>query len=98
MSLPFDAMRFFRPRPAVESDPEDTALNDANELLDFAATSYYRKFIDWLENESFRPLKVGDPNIMLQSAVRANTLREIRATLVSRVAHARAAASEPTEE
>lgn len=87
-----DFMRFFRPRVADITDYEAEVLNQANELLDFAATAYYEKFLAWLDKESSRPLKVGDHMDMIQSAVRANTLREIRDTLVRRVANARSAA------
>lgn len=93
-----DFARFFR-RPAVDPlDPDAEMLNQANELIDFASTSYYAKFVDWLDREAGKPLKVGDHMDMIQSAVRANTLREIRATLVSRVSRARAAAMQIVED
>jgi len=87
-----DFARFFFRRPVEEIDPDADILNKANELLDFAATTYYQKFLEYLDKESSRPLKVGDHMDMIQSAVRANTLREIRDTLVRRVSNARSAA------
>jgi len=88
-----DFGRFFRPRPVESIDPDAELLNSANELLDFSATPYYAKFIEWLEREANRPMKVGDHMVMIQSAVRANTLKEIRDTLVRRVSNARSAAT-----
>jgi hypothetical protein len=93
-----DFGRFFR-RPAVEElDVDSEILNQANELLDFSSTVYYSKFLEYLDKESSRPLKVGDHMDMIQSAVRANTLREIRDTLVRRVANARSAAMQTEDE
>lgn len=86
-----DFARFFRTRP---DDEDAERLNTINELLDFGATSYFPKFIVWLENEANRPFSIGDHMQMIQAAVRANTLREVRATLVKRVEHARAALTE----
>ena len=88
-----DFGRFFRPRVEEVVDVETEILNDANEILDFANTSYYAKFMAYLDKEAGRPLKVGDHMDMIQSAVRANTLREIRDTMVRRVSNARAAAT-----
>lgn len=87
-----DFARFFRRQMVEEIDPDTDMLNKANELLDFAATAYYERFLAYLDKESSRPLKVGDHMDMIQSAVRANTLREIRDTLVRRVSNARSAA------
>jgi hypothetical protein len=87
-----DFARFFRRQTVEEIDPDTDMLNKANELLDFAATVYYERFLAYLDKESSRPLKVGDHMDMIQSAVRANTLREIRDTLVRRVSNARSAA------
>ena len=89
--------RFFRPQ-AEELDDEAEQINRLNEVLDFGDTSYYSKFISWLENEANKPLTIGDHGDMIQSAVRANTLREVRDTLVKRVEHARSAAREIVEE
>jgi hypothetical protein len=89
--------RFFRPQ-AEELDDEAEQINRINELLDFAATAYYPKMIQWLEDEANRPLAVGNHSDMIQSAVRANTLREIRDTLVRRIEHARSAAREIVED
>lgn len=83
-----DFRRFFRPK---ELDDDAEQANLANEVLDFAATSYFPKFLAWLDREAGKPLKVGDHMDMIQSAVRANTLREIRDTLVRRIENARAA-------
>lgn len=88
--------RFFRPH-AEELDDESDQINRINEILDFADASYYGTFISWLEAEANRPLTIGDHGDMIQSAVRANTLREIRDTLVRRVDHARSAAREIVE-
>lgn len=92
-----DFRRFFRPQ-VEPTDPDADLLNRANELLDFGNTAYYAKFLEWLDREASRPLKVGDHMDMIQSAVRANTLREIRSTLVRRVSDARAAAQQIAEE
>ncbi len=90
-------MRFFRPR--VEPlDHDAELLNKANEILDFAATAYFAKFMEWLDREAAKPLKVGDHMDMIQSAVRANTLREIRSALARRVSDARDAAQQVSEE
>jgi hypothetical protein len=93
-----DFARFFRRQAVEEIDPDTDMLNKANELLDFASTAYYEKFLAYLDKESSRPLKVGDHMDMIQSAVRANTLREIRDTLVKRVANARSAAMQTEDE
>ena len=87
-----DFARFFRRQVVEEIDPDTDMFNKANEFLDFAATVYYERFLAYLDKESSRPLKVGDHMDMIQSAVRANTLREIRDTMVRRVANARSAA------
>lgn len=93
-----DYLRFFRPK--IEPlDPDAEMFNKANELIDFANTAYYVKFISWLEEEIMKPTVVSkDLTVNTESAVRANTLKEIRSTLVRRVASARAAATRVAEE
>ena len=89
---------FFNPfRRHPSDDGERNELVVESEILEFANTSYFPKLLVWLEKEAARPLKIGDHSQMIQSAVRANTLREIRDTLVKRVEFARAAMSEDTE-
>ena len=88
--------RFFR--APQQLDDEAKSRNAIDELLNFGATSYYPKLLAWLEKEAASPLKVGNHLDMIQSAVRANTLREVRDTLVKRVEHARAAASAEGED
>jgi len=93
-----DFARFFRPSSEAV-DPDAEALGQANELLDFASTAYFPKFIGWLEAEALRPMKISkDSTDLIESAVRANTLKEIRDTLVRRVSHARAAAVQILED
>lgn len=91
-----DFSRFFAKRE--QADEDTSRVNAINEMLDFAATSYFPKYIQWLEKEANRPLLVGDHMQMIQSAVRANTLREIRDTLVKRVEQARAAMADDEEQ
>lgn len=87
-----DYAHLFNPfRRKQRSDDADAGLYSEAEVLEFASTAYYQKFVGWLEREAMRPLKIGGHEEMIQSAVRANTLREIRDTLVRRVEVARAA-------
>lgn len=93
-----DFLRFFRPQ-VDPLDPDADLLNQANEILDFANTAYFGKFMEWLDREAGKPLKIGDHMDLIQSAVRANTLREIRSALARRVSSARDAAQQiATEE
>lgn len=78
-------------------EPEDNELLVHHEVLEFAETAYFKKFVDWLDREAFSPLNVGNEVDIIQSAVRANTLREIRNTLVKQVERARAATMEGEE-
>jgi len=84
--------RFFASPQVEELDVDAEVLNQANELLDFSSTTYFTKFMDYLDREASKPLKVGDHMDMIQSAVRSNTLREIRTTMLRRVSNARSAA------
>jgi hypothetical protein len=93
-----DYLRFFRPKPE-STDDLSRLLNNCNEVLDFANTAHFPKFIAWLEREALRPMKISkDASEMIESAVRANTLKEIRDTYVRRVSDARAAATQIAEE
>jgi len=88
-----DFADFFNPfrRRVGEVDPDIEQINKSAEVLEFAATPYYQKYIDWLYREATKPFIIGNHSDMIQSAVRANTLREIRDTLVKQVELARAA-------
>jgi len=87
-----DFGKYFRRDEVEVVDHDAELLNEANEILDFSNTAYFTKFLAYLDKEASRPLKVGDHMDMIQSAVRANTLREIRDTMVRRISSARSAA------
>jgi len=86
-----DYTRFFRRSTVVSVEPaveQESVL--AEEIVAFGALPYFAKFVAWLDAEAFRPLKIGNQLDMVQAAVRANTLREIREHLVKEIARARA--------
>jgi len=76
MNNPF--RRFF------EGDEEKavaTSLDNAHEVLAFAGTAYFEKFMAYLEAEGDRPLDTADPTAMIKSAARINAFKEIRTYL-----------------
>jgi hypothetical protein len=97
IAAPDPFKRFFRMVRNQPQDVEATVSAEVHELLDFANTAYYPKFLAYLDREAAKPLKVGDHMDMIQSAVRSNTLRDIHSTLVRWVMHARSAVQQEEE-
>ena len=53
----------------------------AGEAIMAERTAFVERLMEYLQEEADRPIKLGDTNTMLESAVRANTFKEIRAKL-----------------
>lgn len=66
---------YFTP-PAEEQAEPDVA--EANVVMEFARSEYRVRLLAWLDREGSKPFSVGDHMTMIQTAVRANTIREIK--------------------
>jgi hypothetical protein len=64
---------------------DKAAFQEAIDVLDFSQTPYYGRLLTWLEEQAAQPLVVGDHLDMVRSAVRANTMREVRRHLLRSV-------------
>lgn len=64
-----------------EDDEEDYQEDKARQIIEFEGIPYYRDFRSYLISEIQAPLKVSDHASMIQSAVRANTFKEILAKI-----------------
>ncbi len=73
--------KYFEDRVAVD-------LTDCYEVVEFAKTMYYPKFLAYLERGSDEPLKVAGDLAIVRSAERINTFKEIRAHLKRQVKEA----------
>lgn len=64
----------------VEEDQggQSSEVSKASEILAAADMPYFRRLLDYIENEADRPVKIGGSDILLESAVRSNTFKEIR--------------------
>jgi hypothetical protein len=70
-----DFSRFFR---RDEELAERARYATWTELIDWASQSYHAKFLDWLEGEASKSVRVSESHMeMVKAAVRANTLREV---------------------
>jgi len=87
--------RFFRDE---EDDRQQEVLSEAHSLLKWASEPYFPVFLGFLEREAAKPLVVGDHMELVKQAVRANTLREIRADLLRKVNLAQAAIAQTRED
>jgi hypothetical protein len=68
--------RFFRDEDAVA---DDATYAVAREAVDWVSQPYHEKFCKWLDDEASKPFQIGqDQMALIQAAVRANTLREVR--------------------
>jgi hypothetical protein len=76
-----------------ELEEERKAREDAHEVLAWARHPYFKKHIASLERMANEPLPIGDNDNLVQAAVRANVLREVRADLLKLVDRAKAAIS-----
>ncbi len=75
---------FFSGLFANDEDVEDdvgAARAHAGELVLAERTPFVERFMEYLQEEADRPVKIGDQMSMVESAVRANTFKEIRAKL-----------------
>jgi len=71
-----DFTKYFRNE---QEEAEAQAVDMAREVLDWVGQAYHAKFDQWLESEASKPLDTSKPHAeLIQSAVRANTLKEIR--------------------
>ena len=81
--------RFFRDKREEESQVEAEQLRLAHEALAWAEMPYYKTYIAALDREIAKPIDIsGSDRAVLQNAVRANTIREIRDDLTTRVRQA----------
>ena len=68
-----------------------SVLENYRQIVEWAASAYYSKFLVWLEEEANRPIPVTENHMeMVKAAVRANTFREIRRHLQRTVSEASA--------
>lgn len=58
-------------------------------MLSWAREPEYKRFLDYLQEEAMKPTPTGDQMSMIQSAVRANTFKEIRKNILDRERKAR---------
>ncbi len=86
MSFLDPVMDPFRKYFQEEREPAD--LTDCYEVVEFAKTMYYPKFLAYLERGSDEPLKVGGDLSIVRSAERINTFKEIKAHLKRQVKEA----------
>lgn len=63
----------------VDEGKTDLVKNygEAKEFVEWAHRPPGLRLIAWLEAEASRPFKIGEQSAMIESAVRANTFREI---------------------
>lgn len=68
--------RFFRDE---QVEAEQGAVDRARMVLDWVSQEYHPKFEEWLEREASKPMDISAQHMdLVKSAVRANTLKEIR--------------------
>lgn len=59
--------------------------------LEWASQPYHKIFLEWLENESNRPLPVSESHMeMVKAACRANAFREVREHILRAIRDAEA--------
>ncbi len=58
--------------------PPEVDLATCREIEEWTRSPYHAKFCSWLEAEANRPFVISDQMNLVQAAVRANVLREIR--------------------
>lgn len=87
--------RFFRVEEQEETGDD---LVKAHDIMEFASTRHFARFLEWLQAQADEPLSVGDHSDMIQQAVRANTLREVRTKLLRDLNVAREAVEAYREE
>ena len=81
--------RFFRRKEAEQNAEEAAAVQVAVECLAWSAMPYHQRFMADLDREIARPIDVNlTDRAVLQTAVRQNTIREIRESLTARVKRA----------
>lgn len=61
-----------------QEDAEIRVVARAREILDWMSQAYHQQFMAWLEEQASRPFSLDKPDKIVQSAVRANTLREVQ--------------------
>lgn len=85
-----DYLHYFqRPSPI---EPE--TLTSPADILDWCSRPYHARFLAWLDAEASRKITIDSNHLaVIESAVRANTLREIRQHLL-RLAKGAAARAE----
>lgn len=75
-----DYAKFFRDDNEVE---EAKAQDVANEVVAWVSCAYHDKFLQWLDKEAGKPIAISSNQLsVVESAVRANTLREVKDYLV----------------
>ena len=77
MSAVMDRFRhFFQDKEEVEYEAH---VERCREVLDWTGQAYHKQFLSWLDEQAGKPYEVSENHMaMVQAAVRANTLREVR--------------------
>lgn len=75
-----DFSSFFRHET---DEAEERKVARAREALEWIGQAYHRHFVEWLDAEASRPFDLDKPDKIVQSAMRANTLREVQRYLKS---------------
>ena len=55
---------------------EQAAFHEAREVLDWMGQAYHDKFEKWLDEQASKPFEIGPK--LVESAMRVNTLREVK--------------------
>ena len=75
-----DFASFFR---NSDEEAEIAARGRARAVIDWMGREYHKEFMKWLDDEASKPFDIDkDEMRLIKSAVRANTLREVRSHLL----------------
>jgi hypothetical protein len=70
--------RFWVDQDEHEAKVVASAMAESQEIVNWTQMPYHATFMEYLRTEIDKPLLVGNHMDMIQSAARANTLKEIR--------------------
>ena len=64
-----------------QRDIEDEVLGQARSYLEWAEKPYHKRFLDYLQAESDKPVDMRDTTSMIAGTASSNTFKKIRAYL-----------------
>lgn len=74
-------MRFWEYFSPPDEERAEDDVETAMAVFEFSRSPYWKILRDWLDLELSRPFPISDQMAMIQSGVRANTLRELKAKI-----------------